>query len=151
MALRVLEVWFWPAKARKNLVLFEMHTCVWPGAQMWFRHKWRKLVTAFLSLCIGGNSCLPHWNEFFSAVFQVLDWSFLVLHFDGNVCNWLPRVIWPRMTWFCGFLLENGFFRWLHMCIDWNLQDLLNCCSFLTTSFVAKQTADRHTAKFSLV
>ena len=31
--------------------------------------------------------------RFFSAVFHVLDWSFLVLHFDGNVCNWIPEVI----------------------------------------------------------
>ena len=60
--------------------------------------------------------------SFFSAVFQVLDWSFLVLHFDGNVCNWIPKVIWPRIDWFWGFLLENGFFRRLHICIDWNLQ-----------------------------
>ena len=31
--------------------------------------------------------------SFFSAVFQVLDCSFLVLHFDGNLCNWIPKVI----------------------------------------------------------
>ena len=99
--------------------LFEMHTCHRPGAQLWFRHKWRKLVTASLLLhCIVGYSCLRYWNEFFSAVFQVLDWSFLVLHFYGNVCNWIPKVIWPRMDWFWGFLLEHGFFRWLHNCMD---------------------------------
>ena len=72
--------------------------------------------------------------SFFSAAFHVLDWSFLVLHFDGNVCNWIPKVIWPRMDWLCGFLLENGFFCWLNICMDWNLQELLNCYSFLTTS-----------------
>ena len=33
-----------------------------------------------------------------------------------------------------GFLLENGFFRWLHICVEWNLQEMLNCYSFLTTS-----------------
>ena len=31
------------------------------------------------------------------------------------------------------FLLENGFFRWPIICMDWSLQKLLNC-SFLTTS-----------------
>ena len=30
--------------------------------------------------------------RFFSAVFHVLDWSFLLLYFDGNVCNWIPKV-----------------------------------------------------------
>ena len=107
--------------------IFEMHTCLWPGAQIWFRHKWGKLVTASLLLdCIDLYSCLRYWIEFFAAVFQVLDWSFLVLHFDGNVRNWIPKVIWPRMDWFWGFLLENGFFRRLHIRMDWNLQELLN-------------------------
>ena len=98
-------------------------------------HKWSKLVTGFLLLlCIGGYGCLRCWNELFSAVFHVLDWSFLVLHFDGNGCKWIPKVIWPRMDWYCDFLLENGFLRWLHICMDWK-QELLNCYSFLTTSF----------------
>ena len=124
VALCVPEMCFCPAKTTKNLEIFEMHTCLWPGAQIWFRHKWRKLVTAsLLLLCIGEFSCLQYWNEYFSAVFQVLDWSFLVLHFDGNVCNWIPKVIWQRMDWFWGFLFGNGFFRWLNIRMDWNLQE----------------------------
>ena len=135
MALRLPEVCFWPAKTRKSLELFEMHTCLWPGAQIWFRHKWSKLVTASVLLhFIGGYSCLRYWNEFFSAVFFVFDWSFLVLRFDRNVCNWIPKVIWPWMDWFWGFLLETGFFRWFNMCMDWNLQEMLNSYSFLTIS-----------------
>ena len=111
MALRVPEMCFWPAKTRKNLELFEMHTCLWPGAQIWFRHKWRKLVTASLLLyCIDLYSCLRYWNGFFSALFQVLDWSFLVLHFDGNFCNWIPKVIWPRMDWFWIFCWKMASF-----------------------------------------
>ena len=51
--------------------------------------------------------------SFFSAVFQVLDWSFVVLHFYGNVCNWIPKVIWPRMDWFWDFFLENV---WSEIC-----------------------------------
>ena len=31
------------------------------------------------------------------------------------------------------FLLENGFFCWLYICMDWNLRELLNCYTFLTT------------------
>ena len=107
VALRVPEMCFWPAKTGKILEVFEMLSCLWPGAQMWFGHKWRKLNTASLLLhCFGGYSCLCCWNEFFSAEFQVLGWRFLVLHIDGNVCNWIPKVIWPRMDWICGFLLE---------------------------------------------
>ena len=103
VALRVPEMCLWPAKTRKNLELFEMHTCHWPGAQIWFRHKWRKLVTFSILLdCIDLYSCLSYWNELFAAVFQVLGSSFLVLPFDGNVCNWIPKVIWSRLDWFWG-------------------------------------------------
>ena len=60
--------------------------------------------------CIDGYSCLRYRNEFFSAVFQALDWTFLVLHFYGNVCNWIPKVIWPRMDWFWGFCWKMASF-----------------------------------------
>ena len=42
---------------------------------------------------------------FFSSVFQVLDWNFIILLFDGNVCNCIPNKIWSRMDCF-------GFFVW---------------------------------------
>ena len=135
VALCVPEMCFWPAKIGKNLELFEMHTRLWPGAQICFGHKWRKLVTAsLLLLCIDWYGCLSYWNEFFPAVFQVLNWSFLVLHFDGNVCNWIPKVIWQRMDWFRAFLLENGFFQGLQVWMVGNLQKMFNCFSILTTS-----------------
>ena len=105
VALRVPEICFWPAKTRKNLEFFEMHLCHWPGAQIWFRHKWRKLVTASLLLhCIHGYSCLRYWNVFFSAVFQVLDWSFFVLHFTKTFAigfqNWFD-IEWLHFGVFC--------------------------------------------------
>ena len=110
-----------------------MHTCLWPGAQILFRHKWRKLVTASLLLhCIDGYRCLRYWNEIFSSMFQVLGWNFLALQCHGNVCNWNPELTWCQMDWFWGFLLEYGFFRWRHICMDWNLQELPNY--FFTTS-----------------
>ena len=94
--------------------------------------NWLQLLFYFIVL----NSVIASniGKSFFSAVSQVLDRSFLVLHFDGNVCNWIPETIWPRMVWFWGFLLGNGFLRWLHMCTDWNLHELLCYFMFLTTS-----------------
>ena len=66
MALRVPEMCFWPAKTRRILEFFETHTCLWRGAQKWFGHKWRKLVTASLLLhCIDWYGCPRYWNEFF--------------------------------------------------------------------------------------
>ena len=122
MALHLPEMCFRPAKTRKNLELFEMPTCHWPGAQIWFRHRWRKLVTVSLLLhYIGGYSCLRYWNEFFLGVFQVLHWSFLVSLSDGNVCNWIPKVIWQRMDWFWVFCWEMAsfvdfLFVWTEIC-----------------------------------
>ena len=93
--------------------------------------NWLQLLFYFLVLM--GIVTAVIGIRFFSAVFHVLDWSFQ-LHFDGNVCNSIPKVIWPRMDLFWGFLLGNGFSRRLHICMDWNLQEMLNCYSILTTS-----------------
>ena len=92
---------------------FEMHTCLWPGPQIWFRHKGRNwLHFLFYFSVLMGIVASVKGMSYFSIVFRVLDWSFLVLHFEENVCYWIPKVIWPRMDLFWGFLLENGFFRW---------------------------------------
>ena len=49
-ALRVPEMCCWPAKTRKKFELPEIRTCHWPGAQIWFRHNWKRLVAASLLL-----------------------------------------------------------------------------------------------------
>ena len=63
----------------------------------------------------------------------VLDWSFFVLHFYGNVCIWIPKLTWTEMDWFWGFLLEYTSFRRCRICMDWNLQEVLICVSILMT------------------
>ena len=57
--------------------------------------KWLQLLFYFIVLI--SMAVFVSGMSFFSPVFQVLDWSFLVLHFDGNVCKWIPKVIWPWM------------------------------------------------------
>ena len=95
--------------------------------------KWLQVLFYFIVLM--GIVTAVIGIRFFSAFFHVLDWSFLLLHFDGNVCNWIPKVIWSRMDWFWRFSLGTGFSHWLHICMDWILQELLNCYLLLTTSF----------------
>ena len=70
----------------------------------------------------------------FSSVGQVFGLMFLVLQCHGNVCNWIPKLIWPRMDSFWSFLLEYASFRRFLICFDWNLKELLKCYSFLTIS-----------------
>ena len=58
--------WVSGLRGLEELVLFEMHTCLWPGAQILFRHKWRNLATASALLhCNDTYSCLGSWKEFF--------------------------------------------------------------------------------------
>ena len=70
----------------------------------------------------------------FLTMFQVLGWSFLALQCHGNVCNWNPKLIWPRLRYFWSFLLAYASFRRFHFCMDWNFPELLSFYSFLTAS-----------------
>ena len=125
VALRVPYMCFCPAKTRKSLkflrcihVLDLVLKCGW--------HKWRKLVTPSLLLhCIGGYSCLRYWNEFLSAVFHVLCWSFLVLQFSPKRLQLIFKSDLTTNGLICGFLSDYGSFRRLHICMDWNLHELL--------------------------
>ena len=101
-----------------------MHTCLWPGSQILFRHKWTKLVIASLLLhCIDRYSCLRYWKEIFSSMFQDLGWNFLALQCHGNVCNSNPKLIWPRLRIFWSSLSEYTPFRrfisaWTEICMN---------------------------------
>ena len=119
VALRLSEMCFWPAKPRKNLEHFEMHTFFgWPGAQVWLGHKWKNLVTNLFYFIVMMGIVASNFGMSFTSCFLDLGWSFVVLHFGGNVCNWNPNVIWPRMGLLWGFLFQLGFLRWLFIYMD---------------------------------
>ena len=114
---------------------FEMHLFLWPGAQKLFWHKWRKLATAsLLLLCIDGYSCLGYWNEFFSSVFEILDWCILLLHFYLTVFNCNLKLIWTQLGFFWVFCWNmprfvNFISVWTKICMNCSI-----VYSFLTTS-----------------
>ena len=81
------------------------------------------LIGFFFTSLYWWKKLLPLLEWVFSAVFQVLDWNFLILHSCGDVWKWIPKVILPLMDWFWSFSLEICFFCWLHICKDWNLHD----------------------------
>ena len=101
---------FWPAKTRTKL---DFSSCI---------HLWNLVLKScydikegngysFLSFPLCWWKKLHHlWEWVFPSLFQVLGWSFLVLHFYVNVCNLIPKVIWPRTDWFWSFSLESGLF-----------------------------------------
>ena len=45
--------------------------------------------------------------------------------------NWF----WSQMDWFWSLSMEYGFFRWLLICMDWYLQQLLKLVSFNEIKF----------------
>ena len=111
MTLRVPEICFWPAKTGKNLELFDMHTCLWPGSQIWFRHEWRKLFTSSLLFhCIDGCSCLRCWNEIFLSCV-----SYFRLKFS-RIALWRKRLQLDSISdlttngLILGFFVGNRFF-----------------------------------------
>ena len=108
VALRVPHMHFWPAKTGNKLLIFEMHTCLWPGAQIGFRHKWRKLAVASLFfLCIDGCCCLRYWNEFFQLCFRF--W----LKFS-RIALWRKRLqLHPKSDLNTNGLILGYFEKWL--------------------------------------
>ena len=113
---------FLASEDKKQLEIPEAHSCLWPGAELFFRHNWINLATASLLLhCILLYSCLGYWTENVSCVFQVSIWIFLVIRCHGNVWNWNPNVIWPRLVFlgvFCWNMLRFVNFKsaWTEMC-----------------------------------
>ena len=57
VTLRNPDMCLWPAKTRKKLELFDMHTIHWLGAQILFGH-------------FDGYSCLRFWNDIFFRCFS---------------------------------------------------------------------------------
>ena len=110
VALRVPEMCFWPAKIKKSLnflrCIHVLDLVLNYGSDINERN-WLHLLFCFFVLL--GIVASVIGMSFFSAVFLVLNWSFLVMHFYGNVCNWIPKAIWPRMDWFLGFFVR----KWL--------------------------------------
>ena len=137
MALHVPEIRFWPLKLQKTLnFLRRIHVIdlvLEYGSDIKERN-WLQLLFYFIILMDIVSSLIG--LSFLLTVSKVLGRTFLVLHLDGNVCKWIHKVIRPWMNWFWVFLFKNGFFRWLHIVTDWNLQWLLNCYSFWWHRFV---------------
>ena len=111
-----------------------MHTCLWPGAQKLFRHKWKKLVTAFFYIIVLTDIAALILGMSFSSVFLVSNWNLFVLPCHRTVCSWNPKLIWPRLGFFRRFCwnmppFDDLISAWTKLCTNCFLTIL-----FLTTS-----------------
>ena len=110
MDLRVPKICFWPAKFRKNVEFFEVRTCHWPGAQIWFTHKWKKLVTASVLLfCVEECNSLRYWNKSFLSCVSIIRSKF------SRIALWRKRLQLDSRSDLTTNGLIFGFFvrKWL--------------------------------------
>ena len=156
VGLLVLKLCFWPARTIKKVELLVIHASLGPCAEMLLRHNWRKLDTFLFFFTALVNIVV--WllgPSLFASVGRVLCWSFLVLHFYWNVCNWVPKLIWTRRDWFWSFsfgmcsvspssyphglkpaiIVQLCFIRW-HQVFSMNiLRYILICSSMVPVTF----------------
>ena len=134
LALPRREMCFWPAKTTKYLTFSRgihlLDTVRKSCYDTW--KKWIQLPFIFVLLVKIVDSVIA--LKFFSSVFQVSGWGFRALQCHGNVCNWNPNLIWTWLRHFWSFSLEYASLCQIYIWMDWNLQELLRCYPFLTTS-----------------
>ena len=102
---------YWCQKCASGLRRLEKIWTRWDAYMCWtlcsnvVQTQMREIgYNSFSPHCVCKNSCILNWDELFSSVGQFLGWSYLVLHFYGNVCYWIPKLFWPRLDWF-GFFV----------------------------------------------
>ena len=98
----------------------------------WLQHLFYFLI---LMGIIASIVAVSFFSNYVSGMFQFLDWSFLVLLFDGNVFNWIPKVIWPRLGYFWKLFSDKASYRRLHICLDWDLHEFFKCFFLKTWNF----------------
>ena len=138
IALCLPKMYLWPVNTRKKPKLLEMHTCHWTGAQMWFRHEWKKLVTASLLLHSTDGLLLPPFLEwvFFSCVsgFRL---SLSCIAFWRKRLQLVSKSDLTTNGVISGyFCCGMTFFGWLNISVDSNQQQLLFFTSFVDINFL---------------
>ena len=125
------EMFFWPAKTRKNLnfgrciqVLdLVLKCCSDINEGIWIQHLFHFLVLVNVVASFIGESffiCEPDFRLRFSPIAVIR--KRLQLESKTDLTNGLIlQFFWLDYAWFCRF----------HICMDWNLQELLYW--FLTT------------------
>ena len=131
--LLLLELCYRPAKTGKVWNYLRCLHVFNPVPKRWTDMKegnWLQLLYYFFVFM---DNVAPIIGFSWFSLLQVLGWRFLVLHFYGNVYIWFPELIWSHMDWILCFLLQYDLFRWLFICMERNLKDLIDIVFLLTT------------------
>ena len=97
VTLRVPEMCFWFAEKRKN---FKHMRCIhiFDLVLKYCSDKnevnWLRLLFYFIELTDMVTSAIGRCF-FFLSLFQVLEWNFLALQRQGDLCNWKSKLFWP--------------------------------------------------------
>ena len=136
VALCVPEECFWPAQTRKSLnflrCIYVIDVVLKYGSDI---NEWNWLQLFFYFIALMGIVAPVIGMSFFSCASGFgLKFSRIALLRKRLQLDSKSELTTNGLI--LGFLLENGFFRWLHICVEWNLQEMLNCYSFLTSNFL---------------
>ena len=122
---------WWPRRFRKRVSgvrklkkfeLLEIHTCLEPGGQMLFTHKWTKLEKLLLYFIVMVETVSSLFGK---VIFQmwvrsyVQDCQYCIFTSPVKVCSWVPKLISSRTFWIYSFLLAKASFCQLFICMDW--------------------------------
>ena len=155
---------FLACETTKNLELFEMHSCHWPDARLWLRHKKRKLDTASLFFHFSdGYSFLPYWIEFFVNCVSSFGSNFSLialwrkcLQMDSQsylamkelilgffVSKWLFSLTSYRYGLKSAMVAQLSFFLMTSICSVSSWRGILACCSKSFLLFSPRILPDR--------
>ena len=132
-----------PAGARNLLLDFEdyeilghsdIHTCFGPSIQMFFRHKWRKLDTDFLSFPLLVSVAASFIGMRFLMCGSEFSLKFSLYIFTETFPIRFQKRFDHQRIHFVFFLLEKIPFCRYHLCIGSILHEWLKCDSLLEIS-----------------
>ena len=130
VAFRVLQMCYWPAKTRKNLEILRcihVFDLVLTYGSDQNEGNWLQLLFYFIVLM--GIVASIIWMSFFSCIL-ILDWTFVVLHFDGAFAIGFQKLFGHEWVIF-GVSLVGLCPVLSTSCVHGlNLDELLNCFSF---------------------
>ena len=139
-------------RKQKKIELLEIHTCLEPGGQMLFTHKWTKLETLLLYFIVMVETI----SSLFGKVFfdmrvrsYVQRCQYCTFTSQVKVFRWVPKLISSRTFRIYSFLFSKASFCQLFICMDWQMQEMLKSDSDSTTSNLLNSLFDGYSGFFS--
>ena len=109
------------------------------GVLWFFRHKWRKWDTAsvYFIVLVKIHASFVELSVF-ASMGHAMERSVLVLQCYGNVCNYIPKLIWLRMECFLDFIDKLSLVSSIAYLQEWEFAIVAQMQFLLTTSTLSE-------------